>query len=588
MAPRRRVAAAQVMASPLIFQQAKALLFESGASRRLGELVKGLGSKRTLLVTDPGVRGAGLLEEGVESLLAAGVHATVFDKTEADPPDSLVLECTALARDEGVDSVIGFGGGSSMDIAKLVALLASPATTQPLDEMYGVGNARGERLPLVQVPTTAGTGSEVTPISILTTGAAEKKGVVSPRVESACGAPLPSAGLRPLLHTAVAAAAEARRRRAALWHRTQVSPLLLPDLAVLDGDLTLYLPPHVSAATGIDAMAHAIEAYTSRLRKNPLSDVFARVRPPPPPLNPESTQQQLRSPRSQPSPPPPRLHPHHHHHAFAAAAQESLRLLSANIRRVCEDDRPSAALRRARADMLLGSCYAGMAFANAPVAAVHALAYPLGSWLNENAVHPLGRPRPSAHLVPPRAQAGPTRPGAPPQPLGSAPRPQKRASGRPKVEGFRLTLRLGARFHVAHGLSNSLMLPHVMAFNAEDDEACGLYRELAPLMLPHIGQGFAAAGGGDSPAAVRFLVNSLATLPSVLGLPTTLREASPRARRLLRLHARPLKHPCARSLPAGGRGGRRHRGAHLGGDEADAAAAQQPQRGAGGRCPRPV
>merc|ERR1719498_284508 len=105
-----------------------------------------------------------------------------------------------------------------MDIAKLVALLASPKTSQPLDEMYGVGNAQGERLPLVQVPTTAGTGSEVTPISILTTGASEKKGVVSPQ--------------------------------------------LLPDWAVLDAELTLGLPKHITAATGVDAMVHAIEAFT--------------------------------------------------------------------------------------------------------------------------------------------------------------------------------------------------------------------------------------------------------------------------------------------------------------------------------------
>ena len=157
-------------AAPLVFQQAKALLIEMGASRRLGELIKGMGSKRTLLVTDSGVCGAGLLEESVESLLVAGVHVTVFDKTVPDPPESLVLECATFAREEGVDSVVGFGGGSSMDVAKLVSLLASPTSSQPLDEMFGVGNARGERLPLLQVPTTAGTGSEVTPISIITTG----------------------------------------------------------------------------------------------------------------------------------------------------------------------------------------------------------------------------------------------------------------------------------------------------------------------------------------------------------------------------------------------------------------------------------
>ncbi|MBF3290330.1 iron-containing alcohol dehydrogenase, partial [Pseudomonas aeruginosa] len=95
-----------------------------------------------------------------------------------------------------------------------------------------VGNARGPRLPLIQVPTTAGTGSEVTPIAIVTTGETTKMGVVS--------------------------------------------PYLLPDLALLDADLTLGLPPAVTAATGIDAMVHAIESYTSKLKKNPLSDLLAR------------------------------------------------------------------------------------------------------------------------------------------------------------------------------------------------------------------------------------------------------------------------------------------------------------------------
>ena len=190
-------------------------------------------------------------------LESLALHGTVFDKTVPDPSESLVLECATFAREEGVDSVVGFGGGSSMDVAKLVSLLASPTSSQPLGEMFGVGNARGERLPLLQVPTTAGTGSEVTPISIITTGVAEKKGVVS--------------------------------------------PLLLPDLAVLDGDLTLSLPAAVSAASGLDAMVHAIEAYTSRTHKNPLSDVYAR---------------------------------------------EALRLLSANIVQVCDEfQRPSGARR---------------------------------------------------------------------------------------------------------------------------------------------------------------------------------------------------------------------------------------------------
>lgn len=109
---------------------------------------------------------------------------------------------------------------------------ASDPKKQRLSETYGVGMVRGGRLPLVQVPTTAGTGSEVTPISILTTGENEKKGIVAPQ--------------------------------------------LLPDVAVLDAELTLGLPPHITAATGVDAMVHALEAFTSRVKKNPLSDALAK------------------------------------------------------------------------------------------------------------------------------------------------------------------------------------------------------------------------------------------------------------------------------------------------------------------------
>src|SRR3954447_16472455 len=117
------------------------------------------------------------------------------------------------------------GGGSALDTAKLVAYLAH--SDDRLDDIYGVGLAKGQRLPLLLAPTTAGTGSEVTPITIVTTPTTEKKGVVSPR--------------------------------------------LLPDWAILDPELTLGLPPPVTAATGIDAMVHAIEAYTSRHKKNPMS-----------------------------------------------------------------------------------------------------------------------------------------------------------------------------------------------------------------------------------------------------------------------------------------------------------------------------
>ncbi|GAA3849622.1 iron-containing alcohol dehydrogenase [[Pseudomonas] carboxydohydrogena] len=332
------------------FQSTKSLLMEPGASARIGELAKTLGCNSVLLVTDPGVMKAGLLQAGLKGLEQAGVAVTIFSEVEADPPVHVIERAVAMARAARADGVVAIGGGSSMDVAKLVALLAHG--DEKLADIYGVGMVKGKRLPLILAPTTAGTGSEVTPISIVTTGENEKKGVVS--------------------------------------------PVLLPDWAVLDAELTLGLPAHVTAATGIDAMVHAIEAYTSKRLKNPMSDALAR---------------------------------------------EALRLLGGNIRTVCRD----GANIEARHNMLFGSMLAGMAFANAPVAAVHALAYPVG-----------------------------------------------------------------ARFHVAHGLSNSLVLPQVLQFNAPAAEAH--YARIADILVPGRSNGAAS------------LVAWLAELPVELGLPTRLRD----------------------------------------------------------------
>jgi alcohol dehydrogenase class IV len=266
------------------FQAPTNILFEAGASSKLAETVAGYGVERVLLVTDKGVRNAGLTKGAEASLVKHGCTLTVFDEVEADPPSHIIERAINLCRENKIQLVASIGGGSALDTAKLVAYLAK--TPDRLDDIYGVGLAKGERLPLLLVPTTAGTGSEVTPIAIVTTPTTEKKGVVSPR--------------------------------------------LLPDWAILDPELTLGLPPHVTAATGIDAMVHAIEAYTSKHKKNPMSDQLAR---------------------------------------------QALSLLSANVRTVCID----GSNLEARSQMLLGSMLAGMAFANAPVAAVHALAYPIGA-----------------------------------------------------------------------------------------------------------------------------------------------------------------------------------------------------------------
>ncbi|NBV02232.1 MAG: iron-containing alcohol dehydrogenase [Burkholderiaceae bacterium] len=265
------------------FETTPKIICEQGAAKRLGEIARGLGMSQVFLVTDIGLMKAGLIDGALTSLSEAGVKVTVFSDVLADPPEVSVQAAVKAAALVHADGVIGFGGGSSLDTAKLVGLLAK--TPQELPAIYGIGLARGPRLPLIQVPTTAGTGSEVTPIAILTTPSHEKKGVVS--------------------------------------------PLLYPDVAVLDSLLTLGLPPAITAMTGVDAMVHAIEAFTSRSKKNALSD---------------------------------------------ALAIKALQLLYANLPAAVSDGKDA----QVRENMLLGSLLAGMAFANAPVGAVHALAYPLG------------------------------------------------------------------------------------------------------------------------------------------------------------------------------------------------------------------
>ena len=265
------------------FQTTKSILCEVGATTKIGGLMADMGCKKVAFVTDEMILKLGLADAALDGLKLAGVGVHIIDDVVADPPEAMILKAVEEAKAEGVDGVVSVGGGSSLDTAKLIAVLVG--SDQPISEMYGIGLVKGGRLPMVLAPTTAGTGSEVTPISIVTTGTNEKKGVVSPQ--------------------------------------------LLPDWAILDAELTVGLPAHVTAATGIDAMVHAIEAFTSKHKKNIVSDTLAK---------------------------------------------QALSLLGANIHTACTNGED----RDARSNMLLGSMLAGMAFANAPVAAVHALAYPLG------------------------------------------------------------------------------------------------------------------------------------------------------------------------------------------------------------------
>ncbi|MDG2146431.1 MAG: iron-containing alcohol dehydrogenase [Porticoccaceae bacterium] len=342
--------------SDYLFSAVPDVLVGPEASKQLGDLAVSMGITRALIVTDRGIIQFGLLDSATNSLNASKVEYELYADVVADPPESVVMDAVTEGQAFNCDGVIGFGGGSSMDVAKLLAVLIKGE--QSLSDIYGVDQITGGRLPLIQVPTTAGTGSEATMVSIITTGETTKAGVVS---------------------------------------RT-----LLADKIVLDASLTLGLPPHVTAATGIDAMVHAIEAYTSRRLKNSLSDMLAR---------------------------------------------EALRLLAGNIAvAVKQGDNLDA-----RGSMLLGAMLAGQAFANAPVAAVHALAYPLGG-----------------------------------------------------------------NYHIPHGLSNSLVLPHVIRFNGPS--AGDLYKEIAPLIMP------GKSLPDDALVVTEMLAEHFLSLAEDLGLQTSLSQ----------------------------------------------------------------
>ena len=265
------------------FNTTPGLRFGSGQAKDCCKEISNKLGQRILFVSDKDLMSLGLTDNTLKGLQKI-CSVQVFDEVEADPSQKTLLKAIEVGKKFKATGVIGFGGGSSMDVAKLTALILG--SNENLEEAWGVANAIGPRLPLVLIPTTAGTGSEVTPISIITVGEEEKKGVSS--------------------------------------------ALILPDLAILDPDLTLGLPANTTAATGIDAMVHAIEGYaSSNKNNNPISKMLAI---------------------------------------------EALKLLSGSIEKAVFD----GSNVEARGNMLIGSMLAGKTFANSPVAAVHALAYPIG------------------------------------------------------------------------------------------------------------------------------------------------------------------------------------------------------------------
>lgn len=339
------------------FHTTKSIAIGPDSSCEVGLHCKKLGILKAVVVSDASIYKLGLLDKMLQSLDGAAVEYVLFVDVEVDPPIQVVQQAIEFSRNNNIDGVIGVGGGSSMDTAKLIAALTY--SKQSIQQVTGIDKLLQERLPLIQVPTTAGTGSEVTPISIVTTEDSTKIGILS--------------------------------------------TTLLPDIAILDPNLTLKLPASITAATGVDAMVHAIEAYTSVIKKNQYSDMLAR---------------------------------------------EAVKLLAEHLPTAVHNGSDT----HARSNVMLGATMAGQAFANAPVAAVHALAYPLGG-----------------------------------------------------------------HFHIPHGLSNALVLPHVLKFNLPNTFC--LYAELADIAV-----GEESLKLKDSYQKAEALIIYVEHLVKDLGLPTRLSE----------------------------------------------------------------
>jgi len=265
------------------FTAAKKIIFGCGALEKLPEILGELKTKRPYVVIDPALTQNGVLKRLEEFLEKGGVKYAVFKEVEAEPPLETADKCARAALRHKADTVLGIGGGSAMDLAKAVSVLV-PHGAKAVDYL-GLNRIPLPGLPKIMIPTTAGTGSEVTFTAVFRRKNLQKKEGMN-------------------------------------------SPYLYPDVALLDPELTLTLPPEVTATTGIDALCHAIESYTSRTA-SPMSEMFSR---------------------------------------------EAIALIGENLRTCVHNGQDLSA----RSAMLLGSLYAGLGLANAGVTAVHSLSYPLG------------------------------------------------------------------------------------------------------------------------------------------------------------------------------------------------------------------
>jgi len=265
------------------FMGAKKIVFGRGSFDALAEHIRELKGIRPMVVLDKNLAEAGFRDKISDLLYKEKLKFTLFDQVEAEPPLELADEGTSVAIKGRCDVVVGVGGGSAMDVAKAIAVLV--ANRGKAIDYLGLNKVPCPGLPKIMIPTTAGTGSEVTFTAVFVRHNLKKKEGMN-------------------------------------------SPYLYPDLAILDPLLTVTLPPHPTATTGIDALCHAIESYTS-LAASPMSELFSL---------------------------------------------EAIRLIASNLRTSVHDGSNAPA----REQMLLGSLYAGLGLANAGVTAVHSLSYPLG------------------------------------------------------------------------------------------------------------------------------------------------------------------------------------------------------------------
>ena len=270
------------LTAPFDFQPRTRIVFGVNAVERIGEMIREFGAKKVLLVTDPGIAAAGHAEHVLKSLAKDGVSAVVFDKVRENPTTRCVDDCLAVARSGGIEAIVGLGGGSSMDTAKGCNFLLTNGGQ--MKDYWGVGKAAKPMLPLVAIPTTAGTGSECQSAALIADEKTHQK--------MAC-----------------------------------LDPKAAARVAILDPALTLSQPARVTAATGIDAIAHAVETAVTK-KRNPFSLMFS-------------------------------------HEAF--------KLLAPSFSRVMENPKDLDA----RGKMLLGAAFAGTAIENSMLGAAHSLANPL-------------------------------------------------------------------------------------------------------------------------------------------------------------------------------------------------------------------